>query len=322
MGIEIPNDASNRLSSILMPWAVTKLADAQAKKSRFVHYTSAEAAVRILEKEAVWMRNAACMNDSSEVQYGLDVIRRGFLSYSGKLFKDALEQIQPGILKDVQASFDPLAPTFLTDTYITCFSEHLNLEDDHGRLSMWRAYSSTTGVALVMNSHPFVMPSDALMAWTTPVAYVRDAEFDGQLDQIAQELLKNIDWLADYSREKFLDAVIQMLSFAAVSIKHIGFEEEKEWRVVHLPHLFKSERLIPEHVVVNGIPQKIFKIPLQNHPDHGFTGAEPHELINRVIIGPTQYPAAIRDTFVALLDRLNVPNANEKVVCSGIPLRC
>lgn len=305
-----------------MPWARKKLTDAQNGKTRFVHYTSAEAAVRILESKMVWMRNASCMNDFSEVQYGLEVIRRGFLSYSGEQFRIAVESIQPGIMAEVQASFDPLAPAFLSDTYVTCFSEHLNLEDDHGRLSMWRAYGATTGVALVMNNHPFVMPSDALMAWTTPVAYVRDSEFDAQLDVIAQELAKNSKWLEHYPREQFRDALLLMLSFAAVSIKHIGFEEEKEWRVVHLPHLFESERLIPEHVVVHGIPQKIFKIPLQNYPDHGFTGAEPHELINRIIIGPTEYPRAIQSTFVALLERLGIPDPQEKVVCSGIPLRC
>jgi hypothetical protein len=262
------------------------------------------------------------VNDFSEIQYGLEIIRRGLLTFSGEQFRKAIELIQTGIMDEVLASFDPLKPAFLSDTYVACFSEHLNLEDDHGRLSMWRAYGSATRVAIVMNNRPFVMPSDALMAWTTPVAYVRDSEFDGQLDAIAQELVRNAEWLAHLSREQFRDSLIWMLTFAAVSIKHIGFEEEKEWRVVHLPQLYKSERLIPELVVIGGVPQKIFKIPLENFPDHGFEGAEPRELINRIIVGPTEYPSAIKDTFVALLEELKVPDAQAKVVCSGIPLRC
>ena len=45
------------------------------------------------------------------------------------------------------------------DTYLTSISEHRNKEDTFGRLSMWRAYGETTGVALVMNNSPFLTPS-------------------------------------------------------------------------------------------------------------------------------------------------------------------
>lgn len=38
-----------------------------------------------------------------------------------------------------------------TRTYITCLSEHLSNEDNYGRLSMWRAYGHSTGIALIIS---------------------------------------------------------------------------------------------------------------------------------------------------------------------------
>lgn len=311
-----------RLTEILMPYAAQKLEEVRSGQRRFVQYTSAEAAVSILRTRRVWMRNASCMNDYSEMRYGLDRVLEAYASPPGQRFRQALDSIHPGLTDDLKARFDPLAPTLLSQTYIASFSEHDDAEDAHGRLSMWRAYGRQTGVAIVMNNRPFITPSDALNAWTTPVAYIRDLEFINQVDAVAASLEANSSWLNVIPKADFLNAVTLMLAFAAVSIKHIGFQEEREWRVVYLPNLYASARLEEDHVVITGVPQPIFKIPLVNYPEEDFTGAEPHELINRIIIGPTQFPVAVRSTFLALLYELGVPDPSSKVVCSGIPLRC
>src|SRR5712664_1310320 len=41
---------------------------------RFVHYTSAEAALKIIRSKRMWMRNTTCMTDYREVQHGLKII--------------------------------------------------------------------------------------------------------------------------------------------------------------------------------------------------------------------------------------------------------
>ncbi len=177
-------------------------------------------------------------------------------------------------------------------------------------------------MAIVMNSQPFVSPSDALNAWTAPVAYVRGLEFIRQMERVTIAIQKETEFLRSIPRDDLVEAVARTLIFAAVSLKHIGFEEEREWRVVYLPHLAVSKRLIEDHVCIRGIPQPIFKIPMKDYPDEGFVGAEPPALINRIIVGPTQYPVAVRSSLVAQLIQLNVPDAHAKVVVSGIPLRC
>jgi len=82
-----------------------------------------------------------------------------------------------------------------------------------------------------------------------------------------------------------------------------------------------SSRLEEDIVTIKGAPQTIWKIPLKNYPDEGFYGAELHELIDRIIIGPTQFPFSVQEAFIALLEKEGVPDAAKKVHVSEIPLR-
>jgi len=69
------------------------------------------------------------------------------------------------------------------------------------------------------------------------------------------------------------------------------------------------------------MPQPIYKIPLRNIPEEGFVGAEIPELIDRIIIGPTQYPSAAREAFEYLLEQAGVHDSADRVIVSDLPLR-
>src|SRR6266853_1802850 len=43
---------------------------------RCVHYTSAEAALSIIESKRIWMRNATCMTDYREVKHGFTILNK------------------------------------------------------------------------------------------------------------------------------------------------------------------------------------------------------------------------------------------------------
>ena len=45
------------------------------------------------------------------------------------------------------------------------------------------------------------------------------------------------------------------------------------------------------------------------------------QIFDRLIIGPTQYPASVREAFVDELERLGVKDAAERVWSSNIPIR-
>src|ERR1035438_330030 len=67
----VPADIQLRLAEIFMPQAKRQMDEAIERQKkpgdtvletlRFVHYTSAEAALKIIKSKRLWMRNAACM---------------------------------------------------------------------------------------------------------------------------------------------------------------------------------------------------------------------------------------------------------------------
>jgi hypothetical protein len=60
-----------RLWQIFFPHMVEQRLRAKNAGRRFVHYTNANAAMDILRSKTIWLRNSSCMNDVSEVRYGL-----------------------------------------------------------------------------------------------------------------------------------------------------------------------------------------------------------------------------------------------------------
>lgn len=310
------------INRVLMPYAT----EAQARVeggTRFVHYTSAKSALEILQSRCMWMRNATCMNDYNEMRDGLRCLVEAFHTPAGTVFNEALNDCHAGLAAELDAKFTAAAPNLIEHTYITCLSEHSDDEELYGRLSMWRAYGNTTGVALVFNNGPFIRPSKAHQIWTTPVAYIDATGVRGQIQQIAEQMAAHRDVLKMLSREGLLDAVFRTLLFAVVSSKHEGFKEEREWRVVHLPMIWpcNAERLPLDQVALGGVPQPIFKIPMVDYPEEGFYGATIPDLINRVIVGPTQYPAATRTALAQVLGKAGVENSLNRVHCSDVTLR-
>ena len=93
------------------------------------------------------------MNDYSEISYGLNLLKNGLKSQAGQNFREALNSIKLNLFDKVMGWFEIWERTILTDTFITCLSSHLPSENQHGRLSMWRAYGNT---ALVVNHFPFL----------------------------------------------------------------------------------------------------------------------------------------------------------------------
>jgi hypothetical protein len=316
-----PDPALDRLFRIFFPNAYNRQLAFLMSGKRLAHYTSAEAAMSILRNKEVWMRKTSCMNDFSEVQHGLDCLIEAYKGEHGKGFRAALDGIFDGITAEIEQHFNGWIPHFKNDTYIACFSEHQNEEDYFGRLSMWRAYSDMTGVAFVMNTAPFFKPSQALKAYTSPVAYLIDKNFEAEFQLVLDNIVREQDFIETQDRKTITSIVFLAFKFAALCTKHLGFEEEKEWRIVYSPSMEKSPHLIKDVKVIKGIPQPIYKVPLQDIPDEGLTGIEIPFLLDRIIIGPSEYPLVMHEAFCDLLLDAGVKEPQEKVFISYIPLR-
>lgn len=239
-----------------LPYAARATDRLQAMGGRFAYYTTASTALQILRGGEIWMRNTMVMNDFSEVEHGLSCVVKAYRSSAGATLKVLLEQQYNGISAEIEQLFNAWIPGFRRDTFVLCLSEHPPEEDRHGRLSMWRAYGGDAGVAIVVNGDVLFRPSNALAAYSSPVAYLDEDSLEHELAAVASGMAQNTSLLQQLGRDGTKTAIFHMLRYAAVCTKHPAFAEEREWRVVASPAL-ESSPLLPVHIeTIAGIPQR------------------------------------------------------------------
>lgn len=313
---------------IFFPYLCREQQRISDSNSRFVHYTSAEVAMNIIKKNEIWMRKSTCMNDRSEVKYGLNLISYVWHGDIGKVFRKQIDEIFYGVSDEIAKFFDEWRPSFLLDTYLTCFSVHDKDEDNFGRLSMWRAYGGNTSVAFVLNNNAFLSRTDALRAYVKPVAYFDEKLFSSHLFEIAENIEGNKDYLKTLNRVELVNWCFDMLRYFALCTKHPVFKEEREWRLIYSPFEIASNyggesKVIKKQIEsINSIPQPICKVPLKEDiHEEGLNNLHLSKSLDRIIIGPSDYPEVLSESFVELLKKAGVENAADKVFISNIPLR-
>ncbi|MGY4325684.1 hypothetical protein ACVWWG_000098 [Bradyrhizobium sp. LB7.2] len=315
-----PNDEQRRLLEIFQPFALNRNLEARHRDQRFVYYTNADTAMRILRNGEIWMRKAHLMNDFREIEHGYDCLRNAY-SKNTERMRALFDGMFPGFCGRLETMFENWMPYFRSDSYISCLSEHDPSEDQHGRLSMWRAYGSGAGVALVLNGGPILRPSNALRAYSSPVAYLNGAQVENAFAAILDNVEANGSFLQPLGEQQAQNNMFAALRYAVLCTKHPGFHEEREWRIIYSPRFQLSERITSSVESIGGIPQSICRIPLRDVPEEGLYGLAPADFIDRVIIGPSKFPAGIYDALMVLLADVGVQNPAEKIVFSDLPLR-
>ena len=316
------NSHEEKINSILNPYFLEKVRQIDSENLRFVQYTSAEAAMSIIQNGEVWMRNARCMNDFREVEHGVTCLKAALEGEMRVQLERAIDEIVPGIFQKTLSSIDKWLPSFSVQTYIACVSEHPTSEDFHGRLSMWRAYGGDRPVAIVLNRGPFASETDVFHAYTNPVLYKDPEFFSEEFGKLAERIDQNSDFFkSEVDPAEFSNWLFGLFKNCILCVKHPGFSEGREWRVVYNPRQWESKHVRSEFRAVNGIPQKIHKIPLQNFPKENFTGATIPEFIDKIIIGPNDQQLILTHTFAELLSNAGVEKPYDRICYSGIPLR-
>lgn len=311
-----------RILQIFFPYLYRTVREVKDAGTRFVYYTTADTATSILKNEEIWLRNPMTMNDYMEVNHGFECLRAAWgKAESENPVYGALEACFIGLYDEITTYFNGWLPKIREDTYITCVSEHSDEEDQNGRLSMWRAYGGKAGIALVLNGSVMFSESDALQALSSPVSYLNCDAFVAGFIDIAKNIEREAVYIKSLDREFVKNILFALLRFAVLCTKHPGFHEEREWRIVASPAIYPSEFLIPKVEIVRGIPQTVLKIDLKNHPDKGLVGLALPELLNRIIIGPCEFPQVIKTAFIQILLEAGVSNPESKIVVSDIPLR-
>ena len=82
---------------LFLPSLQARIAAARADGLRFAHYTSAPAAMSMVKSGEIRLRNTQCMNDSSEVRHGLELLGRAYRGAHGERLMGFLEVDLAGV---------------------------------------------------------------------------------------------------------------------------------------------------------------------------------------------------------------------------------
>ncbi|WP_320188294.1 DUF2971 domain-containing protein [Agrobacterium rosae] len=300
-----------------------------AEDRRLIHYTSADNAISIIRGNQIWMKNIRLMNDFREVDHGFDLLKKAYTPPNDDApeiglhaIRKALNEVFPDVFDKTVALFDQWFETMRASTHIVCLSEHDKDEDDFGRLSMWRAYGSRrVGVGLVINPLPLYLVAENFGAFSSPVFYCNEKDVMELFLEIAGNIRRDRDAVAKAGADDVGGYLFQLLRALSICSKHRGFREEREWRIMHTKGLDDQGALKYGIESMGGVPQGVFKLSFEDRLDLNMTGISIPQLLQRVFIGPTEYPDAVRDAFCQVLSDVGVKEPRKLVVCSDIPLR-
>jgi hypothetical protein len=297
------------------------------KYNRFVHYTTAEAALSIIQTKQMWMRKTTCMSDYLEVEHGFQILRKFFGEESKlDLFSKTLDACVPGAAQEAIQLFNGHLGNIRSSTYIASISEHNSEEDLHGRLSMWRAFSGDTGrVAIIFRvpwfAEELVEGMKALNVFFSPVVYLTEDDYHEEFNRILDNITTNHETLSSVDHSSIVNIVFNMFLICTVCLKHYGFREEQEWRAMYFPNLYNSTLMKSEIKVIGGVPQNIYKLPLDTTVAPTLAALDFSRMFDRLIIGPTQYSWAMYEAFSEALSNIGIQDAYKQICISNIPIR-
>lgn len=312
-------EMGEKVTSILMPYATARRKKLKESDGRFVHYTSASSGLNIIRTRSLWLRNTTAMADYSEVQHGNRVL--GTHPNLPPLI-ETLNRELAGVGDDARTLFQQWWNDIQFQTFLASISEHDPSEDQHGRLSMWRAFARTSARVALVFKFP-IIPGFAqpLRLLLSPVAYFTPEELSLELAAVKDSVIANAEYLRSLDRNIVVGFALFMLLLGVVCLKHDGFKEEREWRMIYSPIRLPSPFIKSSIEIVDGVPQKIYKVPLEGHGAPGLEALIFSKLLDRVIIGPSQYPLVMYGAFVDELKAAGVADAENRVFVSGIPIR-
>jgi hypothetical protein len=212
----------------------------------------------------------------------------------------------------------------LPDTFIFSLSGH-DPDDTDGVLSMWRGYGANgNGAAIVINP--------AKLAATDSSPLIFDQVQYRSLKERLQWLEELVQRIAAYvaGRTQTLDQwamigweTFHRLKLASIFSKHIGFKEEREWRIVYMPERDHKNALKNKLSYFNGPRGLEPKLKYKLEKLAGVSDAEPRlvDLTDRIILGPSRASPLLLATAERMLGSAGKPQLKGRVCVSTIPFR-
>ncbi|MBB4153118.1 hypothetical protein GGQ80_001006 [Sphingomonas jinjuensis] len=293
------------------------LAMLEVQGEKLAHYTAAGTAMDIISGKSLWLRNAALMNDFSEIEYGTKLLNACLNKYAER-FSTVTAMIHPDVERLTLSWLRGLEDVLKSQTYISSLSV-IKADEKLGRLSMWRAYGGLDGgVAIIFNLADLLAREDPYAAMLHPVRYG-----DHAFEQFFIDLLDTLAGFAgplSAEPSRTVSLLYRLLQEAVLTAKHKGFEEEQEWRLIYSLFVDGAD-FGTIRKCVQGLPQVILPLPLERtNPKLGplFNFAD---VFHGLVVGPCQYPTQCIEALVQELSDAGVGNAYDLITASDIPLR-
>lgn len=263
------------------------------------HYTNAAGLLGILEGQ-IWASSAYHLNDSGEFHYAKSVISQR-ISKRFEQEKHIAIRDYDQVLYVLQGMPEPI------QVYVASFSEEGDL------LSQWLTYPrAQTGYALGLSPEQFEF---ARAEGFQLVRCVYDREDQNRLADAILDAWVELPTLGTEAET----AIQQNLLVAAAAMKHPGFEQEAEWRLIKVQVVGAGQsKTVSFRPGRNGLVPYL-RAPLTSH-DEALTPSTIH-------IGPNEDMQAANSALLTLFDArgffskslLGVPSI--PVICSRTPYR-
>ena len=315
-----------KFTALFLPDIADAHLRAKQNDLRLAHYTTSENAMKIADSKVLWLRHIKIMNDSREILHGAEAVTSIINGAKGRELVSWLDAIRPGAGALIDGILAELVSTLRDNTFICSLSEHdhSNIrERQYGRLSMWRAYARNNGVAVIANMTPMRTITDYFDAYSFPVVYGDKNEIGARLCSVVDGIIADHEFVSRLDDAHLTWAIESMLTYYCSCAKHPGFEEEREWRIVHRRRPGMISKLKTEQRTIGKTPQPVVEFPLDVNPPEG-GGFRFGEVIDGVILGPARDQDELdvaREAIVMKLAQLGVTDAESKVIVSGIPFR-
>ena len=276
------------------------------------HYTSLIGIIGIISSKAIWATNILYLNDASELNYSLGLLKEEIVSFQ-KAIGNALipeyafyTQIIDNIYKFI--------PSESFAFFVCSFSEEKDL------LSQWRGYCPegigfSIGLKL-RRLHEWAQQNNCTLEPCIYDAEKQKIVLRNLIEQISYRYKTELNnSTKELKNEKEITLLVDLLEeFAklAPTFKHPKFEEEKEWRIIANRHL-RSEGFIGSIKYRSGKSMVVPYIEI-------FLPVDDDKLeISQIMVGPTHDPILSKASVEMMLESNHV-KFND-VQYSTIPFR-
>jgi Protein of unknown function (DUF2971) len=288
------------------------------------HYTTIAVLESILKKDQIWFSNPLFMNDKEEVVYGVNTGANFFLTSPEIRAACKTTERYLALIQSFRAYYADFFYKHILEMYVLCFSKH-QPENNDGLLSMWRAYGGNgNGAAIVLDTAKLSQRQESPLI--IDKVHYGTAEKRNQFLKEKVLLFAKIVSEADILDEKLwigAHVFFERIKLFGVFTKHIGFEEEQEWRVVYMRERDQDKAFedMFSYLLGSRGAEPRLKLQINKIPDLALNNLKFSDLVDRIILGPSVSSPLARSAVEKMLAEIKKPELKERIIASSIPLR-